>query len=180
MRRLSNHSVDHRLLGNQAGTRMTGIKAFYLPLIILVFVFNCSRKEYYVDFNSGELSRLICGDSIKEWVRIRETIDGVDQNSNPCDIQKIYRFYKPVADSNAIYKVYLNPDVCNGQDSMISQGKWSIINEVTGANTNDSILMILGKDTLHYGIRTITSEELILKGVNNGKTIENDFNKVKQ
>ncbi len=146
----------------------------YFFTAIALFNWRCSRQENFVDFNASELTRLICGDSIKSWVRTRDLSDGEDQNESNCSLKLIYRF-QSVADSSATFGIYLNPGECSGQDSLQLMGKWSIENEATWADVEDTLIMIEGKDTLHFGIKSITSTELKLVGSSKGKTIENDL-----
>jgi hypothetical protein len=152
-------------------------KIFILIIFIMLITYTaCYKNEHFVDFTSDELTRLISGDSVKSWIRVRLSDNGTDASSDPCSINLIYSYSSASNDqSNLGYEILKNPSVCNGIDTLIESGGWYIIEGITSSNLRDSLVMINNGDTLRFGISSINSTDMKLISGENGGMVEEEF-----
>ena len=133
-------------------------------------------KQNYVDFSGTELIRLLCGDSVKSWVRTKYALNGSDQSLEPCELKLIYQFqYNANTTEGLPFYIHLNPDECNNLDSISVTGTWSVIDDISGAGIKDTLILVSGNDSIKYGIRNITSLNMKLTGMKNSDQVETDF-----
>jgi len=148
----------------------------FLFILVIFGTFGCSREEHFVDFSGNEIIRLISGDTLKIWTRTGQVIDGKVQNTDECSIKQKFLFnHTGNTGYNLDFKVYSNPAICNSPDSLIESGTCFITDYITGPAVKDSVSFIVGPDTLNYGIMSITSLYLSLRGKIKGAMIENEL-----
>ena len=148
----------------------------FLFILVIFGTFGCSREEHFVDFSDNELIRLISGDTFKIWTRTRQAIDGKVQNTDLCSVKQKFLFNKTGNTGNNLdFEVHSNPDICNFPDSLIESGTCFITDYQTGRDVKDTLSFIVGVDTMNFGITSITSLYLSLRGKVKGALIENEF-----
>ncbi|HLF33331.1 MAG TPA: hypothetical protein VI583_03780 [Cyclobacteriaceae bacterium] len=137
----------------------------------------CSPDENLEDFEEPEIIRLLSGDSVKQWDRVRLSVSGTNTVGDDCSIKlRLIFIYPDGSDPNLEYEFRTIADFCSGIDSSVSSGICLVIdNSAFPSGTTDLLKFTTSLDTVQYGLVRLTSRFLEINRLENGNLIEETF-----
>jgi hypothetical protein len=146
-------------------------------ILFLILVAACSPDENPVNFDEPEIKRLLSGDSVKQWIRVRRSVSGADPAENDCNIKLRLIFVNQDGSEPSLeYDFRTIAEFCSGVDTSLNSGLCQIIDNSTfPSGTADSLKFSSSLDTVQYGLVRLTSRFLDINRLENGNLIEEAF-----